>query len=854
MASAWCISLLFFAIPVRALESGTFTEEFSGSWLRQDQNSFAFWDTKNKEVILPVGAGTRDLSAGLKNFQNASVASVATDGSNILAGSMYGALSLISSSGGATDVASAIPKVSQINGLGFISSRNVWVIAGNAKTSDGAMLYTMPQSGSTTTDFQSQAKGAEIDQISKVACFNSGCLLVGTKGWSTRRVMFFDGATIKDVTAGLALGSDSPIYVASSGQEAIVAGIVKEQGANYSVSYKVQVYRYRSGGWDSVYTSGSSVSEPKIAFAWAGSEFLLVKRGTDSSSPFQVFTISGTSAIDITNRFGHYANSSISEFIAGGDGKFLYIAGYVNWNQSVIATLGNGTDLATGQVPILNSASVSAMIPYNGKLLVAGSENGKSMLTEISLTNFAGSAAVESIKVADAWSPTFFKKVTLTTEQETPSGTQIVYFVSGDGGAHFESVEPNREYEMRNQGGDLRYRAVLMTSDTKVTPRIRKIKISYIKDEAVTTWKTDSRDSQRYSDIKSVASALDSFRRDRGMYPIVDGQNPGVRWAQLKGFLVSGKYVSALPNDPKQNEDMDSVYDYISTMDGRAFLMRAKFENSSNTYLASDVDGAPLEAYRFTYTCNDSWYCEGKGFIDTGTLVTTPSPVTSAPSEVYTQPSQSAYTSPSSSTSVVPSLSPERVSSWKEPVESKAARVGSHGSGPPLEVLRDNQGKLWHIVSAQGDLKRIVQQRLLIPSPTIITVLERTHRVVIKPVTKNALTKYPRARLLKTANSPIIYYLTATELKRAIPNWNVFVSYGNDPKQVAIIEPVELSAIADNKLIRQEGDPSIWYLENGKRRLVSNAIIFAQRGFQMNLVAPVNAVEMKSYPIGTPLE
>ena len=99
-----------------------------------------------------------------------------------------------------------------------------------------------------------------------------------------------------------------------------------------------------------------------------------------------------------------------------------------------------------------------------------------------------------------------------------------------------------------------------------------------------------------------------------------------------------------------------------------------------------------------------------------------------------------------------------------------------------------------------------------------------------------------------------VYYITEGGLKRHIPNPTVFLSYGNKWSDVVTVEPFELSAIPDNILIREEGKPEVYKLENGQKRWIKTAEIFNRLGYKWDEIAPVNPVEINSYPLGTPIE
>ncbi len=67
----------------------------------------------------------------------------------------------------------------------------------------------------------------------------------------------------------------------------------------------------------------------------------------------------------------------------------------------------------------------------------------------------------------------------LTCENDIPPETEIKYYLSADGGEHWELVTSDIEHHFKNPGNDLRWKAILTTSNGLVTPKISKISIIY---------------------------------------------------------------------------------------------------------------------------------------------------------------------------------------------------------------------------------------------------------------------------------------------------------------------------------------------------------------------------------------
>ena len=119
---------------------------------------------------------------------------------------------------------------------------------------------------------------------------------------------------------------------------------------------------------------------------------------------------------------------------------------------------------------------------------------------------------------------------------------------------------------------------------------------------------------------------------------------------------------------------------------------------------------------------------------------------------------------------------------------------------------------------------------------------------------KSEKSKYSRMKLIKTEDSPKIYYLTESEMKRHIINPQVFLSYNNKWEDVVAVDKKQLDFYPENNLIRGIGDFKIYKLENGKKRWIKDSESFRAFGFDWAKIAPVNAIELNAYPDGETIE
>lgn len=446
---------------------------------------------------------------------------------------------------------------------------------------------------------------------------------------------------------------------------------------------------------------------------------------------------------------------------------------------------------------------------------------------------YASSAAAQSRTVASAYNQVF-KRATLTVESEVPGSTRVDYFLTANG-SYWESVQPNQEYIFKNPGNDLRFKVVLFSDNRVLTPLVRKLRIDYLREAVASVDTYRNNDSQRFNDLRDVANALSKFKDERKSYPIVDGGTPKDRWNQMMRLLLDGRFMTRTPVDPKQSPDTDFYYDYLSGGNGNSYIVRAKMEDLANTTLGSDKDGVFAEISG-NYTCNDPWYCDGKGLTasdNLGVPVARPfSPLTDAkPSGTVTTPVGSPTNANGNTPGTTVAL-PERA-----PVS--------------FELLKDGRGEVWYLVNNIAGK----QMRLLIPSVKALD--ERTNvEIHTRSIANSALNRIPRARLIKAINRNEIFFLTGRWQRRFLPTWEIFKSYkANDLKNVVQVDETMLGLYDEAKLSRLDnGDGRIWFIEGATRRLVPNDRAMRRYNLNWEDVSGMNKTEFDHYSEGESLE
>ncbi|MCK4566235.1 MAG: hypothetical protein KAU48_02890, partial [Candidatus Thorarchaeota archaeon] len=91
---------------------------------------------------------------------------------------------------------------------------------------------------------------------------------------------------------------------------------------------------------------------------------------------------------------------------------------------------------------------------------------------------FNGPARTQSLPIFNSTSETV-TSATLTPIHSIPTGTSITYSLSADNGVNWEEITPGVEHIFAHPGKQLKWRAILDTSDILVTPSISNLTITY---------------------------------------------------------------------------------------------------------------------------------------------------------------------------------------------------------------------------------------------------------------------------------------------------------------------------------------------------------------------------------------
>lgn len=103
---------------------------------------------------------------------------------------------------------------------------------------------------------------------------------------------------------------------------------------------------------------------------------------------------------------------------------------------------------------------------------------------------------------------------------------------------------------------------------------------------------------------------------------------------------------------------------------------------------------------------------------------------------------------------------------------------------------------------------------------------------------------------VKTANSPIVYYLDHKQgKKKAYVSEVSYLTYGNQWSDIKIVHPEALRAWEDITLVKSPERPEVFYIENGTKKWIQTEAEFKENGYNWNDIVTIAQVDLDQYKI-----
>ncbi len=125
----------------------------------------------------------------------------------------------------------------------------------------------------------------------------------------------------------------------------------------------------------------------------------------------------------------------------------------------------------------------------------------------------------------------------------------------------------------------------------------------------------------------------------------------------------------------------------------------------------------------------------------------------------------------------------------------------------------------------------------------------------VKTVSKETLSRYTNANLVRTPADPAIYHLFQRPdrkwLKINIPSPTVFISYSSNYwGNVARVDALDIAAYPDAKLVKTKDSSNVYLLEGSKKRLIKSTAVFEANNFEWAEVVELNQIHLDYYEDG----
>lgn len=401
-------------------------------------------------------------------------------------------------------------------------------------------LISYAADGSFTTRTEDVSAGLSalgFEAITDVSCSDTQCLLAGKGG----KLAAYDGRIFTDLSAQLHSRSDD-LEIAWNGEYFLIVGsdYLITTGSNGALTgrYLADLYEYRAGTIERITDNDLAASDSPLRFELAFSptqkQWLILRGGKSLGA----YLYADGMIHDVTSILGRFYPGNFSPVAYAGSGAW-YIAN-AGMTDALVRFDGDFAQDVRSQLGIKEPVYV---IGSNGDsaLLFGGGMSSAPKLYKVSetvaaaATSFQPTGVVESLKV----NPTSgnITSAYLKVNQEVEEGTALRYFLSADGGNHWQEVTlgegdvSTRTY-FQFPGSDLRWKVELETVDNEVSPLVYGIAIYYTEGGAGEVAVLKNWDLARSADGTKVYVILNG--KKKWIASAEEFTRLGYKWSEVK--------------------------------------------------------------------------------------------------------------------------------------------------------------------------------------------------------------------------------------------------------------------------------------------------------------------------------
>jgi len=378
-----------------------------------------------------------------------------------------------------------------------------------------------------------------------------------------------------------------------------------------------------------------------------------------------------------------------------------------------------------------------------------------------------------------------------------PQGTQVRLFVSFEDEIQEYSLDWNVKYKPEGVYKKLRLKVFLMTNNSDVSPSVEEVCLSLeLQDRSERG--LEKRDDTRVSELeKTKKRVLNNYYNDFSNYPVVrtNVRDKDRQWALLENVLESASlsrresYTRSLVDQP-QGVDDEYKYGYLADNSGSYYLLWTKLEDINSEHFQDSWQGQTLDV-----DCTPPNYC------------------------IY---SKSDYVA-------------EPLLQYFE--ENKRINKIEHAEF----IKTENSPQVW---------LKLDNYRFWLRTPDVFTQAGGNWDNISLT---SSLGDVPLLKFVKKQDEPEVYLVTASGLKRHMPNSQILHYYGQAEEIVSFEDTKIIDLLPENYLIRGKGQTKVYFLDQKIKRWVSSPEVLEKLGFDWSDVVIVEPDEVDYYAEGAPI-
>ena len=387
--------------------------------------------------------------------------------------------------------------------------------------------------------------------------------------------------------------------------------------------------------------------------------------------------------------------------------------------------------------------------------------------------------------------------LTLTGLYSELEETYVKVFVRFDDRKEIYPLEWGVTYNIEELYRKLRLKIFLSTDNPDISPTVDNFSLN-IKLQDRSERGLERRDNTRVSELKRTKRNLDYYYNDFDRYPVVKTKTSDKegQWGFLKAVLDSASVNSWNKNynrsfiNQQKGVDDDYKYGYLTGSSGFYYLLWTRLEDVNAKHFQDSWQGQILDV-----DCTPPTYC------------------------IY---SRSDYVA-------------EPLLQYFEENKKTSEIEGTEF------IKTENSPQVW---------LKLNNHRFWLRTPDIFTQAGGDWDNISLA---SSLGDIPLLKFVKKQDEPEVYLVTASGLKRHMPN-NQILHYYGQAEDIVIFEDTKIiDLLPENYLIRGKGQNKVYFLDQKIKRWVTSPEVLEKLGFDWLDVVVIDPQEVDYYAEGTPI-